>query len=147
MSRPSLGNQESELLRYIAEQGPLTVGEVAEGYGKPRGLARSTVVTVMERLRKKGYLTRQRDAVDGVFRYASSAPSGELVGGLIQQFVQKTLGGSLTPFVAYFARSEQLSGEERAQLERIVARLEAEEAKQPESAEATDAANQPETKP
>ena len=44
----SLGELELELMRWITQQGPTTVGEALEWFGAPRGLARSTVVTVME---------------------------------------------------------------------------------------------------
>jgi predicted transcriptional regulator len=123
MSRPSLGQQELEVLRYVVDHGPATVGEVAEGFGVPQRLTRSTVVTVMERLRKKGYLTRKQQ--EGVYQYASPVARDEIMGGLVQQFVEKTLAGSLTPFVTYFARCSQLSDEELAELQRLVSKLEA----------------------
>ena len=59
-----LGDQELDLLRYVTEHSPITVREAAESYGRDRGLARTTVLTMMERLRSKGYLTRTE--VDGV---------------------------------------------------------------------------------
>lgn len=122
MKSPTLGDQELDLLRYISESGAVTVGEVVEGYGQPHQLSRSTVVTVMERLRNKGYLKRSKQ--DGVFRYSCPIAPDEVVGGLIQRFVEKTLAGSLLPFAAYFARSERLSDTERAELERLIAKLE-----------------------
>jgi predicted transcriptional regulator len=118
----SLGEQELELLRWIAEQGPVTAGEVAEGFGVPQELARSTVVTMMERLRTKGYLTRIRQ--DGVYRYASPVGRDALLGGLVQRFVEKTLAGSLSPLMAYFAGAQRLSPEELAQLEGLIRKLE-----------------------
>lgn len=124
MLKASLGDQELDILRYVAEHGPRTVGEVAEGFGMPHGLSRSTVVTVMERLRKKGYLHREK--VEGVFRYRCPVSQDEIVGGLIHRFVEKTLAGSLLPFAAYFSRSNQLSTEERAELERLIAKLQPE---------------------
>src|ERR1700721_205836 len=118
MLKASLGDQELELLRYIAEFGPSTVGEVADGYGSPHDLSRSTVVTVMERLRTKGYLSRDKAA--GVFRYRCAVDQDEIVGGLIHRFVEKTLAGSLLPFAAYFSRSSRLSESERAELELLI---------------------------
>ncbi len=53
MLRASLGDQELEILRHVSEHGSRTVGEVVDGYGTPHELSRSTIVTVMERLRKK----------------------------------------------------------------------------------------------
>jgi predicted transcriptional regulator len=119
----SLGEQELELLRWIAQRGSVTAAEVAEGFGAPRKLARSTVVTMMERLRKKGYLNRiQRD---GVYRYASPVGQEALLGGLVQRFVEKTLAGSLSPLIAYFARAQRLSPEELTQLEGLIHKLQA----------------------
>ena len=60
MRGKTIGDQELALLQYIDEHAPATVGEVASGYGEARGLARSTVLTMMERLRAKGYLQRQQ---------------------------------------------------------------------------------------
>src|ERR1700761_7314713 len=83
----SIGDQELALLRYVAEQGAVTVAEAVEGYGTARGLARSTVLTMMERLRAKGHLDRRR--VDGVFQYSSPASPTELLRGVVQSFVEK----------------------------------------------------------
>ena len=118
----SLGDLELELLRWIAQQGTITVGEAQEGYGAPHGLARSTIVTMMERLRTKGYLTRRKQ--DGVFRYASPVGQEALLGGLVQRFVEKTLAGSLSPLLAYFAKGRKLSAEEMTQLEGLILKLE-----------------------
>src|SRR5258708_29050936 len=98
MESHSLGEQELDVLRFIADHSPLTAREVAEGYGQERGLAKTTVLTVIERLRKKKYLTRKRR--EGIFFYAPRVPKNELLQQLVQQFVQKTLAGSVTPVVA-----------------------------------------------
>ena len=84
IAEKSLGDLELELLRWIAQQGPTTVGEAQEGYGVPHSLARSTTVTMMERLRSKGYLTRRKQ--DGVFRYASPVGQEALLTTLCSGF-------------------------------------------------------------
>src|ERR1700712_1298581 len=88
MKSKTIGDQELALLRYVAEQGEATVGQVAEGFGSPRGLARSTVLTMMERLRGKGYLERRQ--AEGVFRYAARETDGELLHGVVRDFVERT---------------------------------------------------------
>jgi predicted transcriptional regulator len=117
----AVGDQELAVLRYVAEHGPATVGEVAERYGEAQGLARSTILTVMERLRAKGHLTRRK--VDGVFQYASRVPKAELLRGVVGDFVQRALAGSLSPFAAYLAQAETVSDEELEQLQDVVRRL------------------------
>ncbi len=115
------GSQELALLRYIAEHGPLTVGRVAETYGAEHGLARSTVLTVMERLRRKGHLGRKR--MDGVYVYASSLDKAGVLRGAVGQFIERALQGSLSPIAAYLAERGEVSDEELRELRRAVKAL------------------------
>jgi predicted transcriptional regulator len=105
----------------VADRAGARGGEAAEEYGGGRGLARSTVLTMMERLRRKGHLERRR--VGGVYRYTATRLAGETMRGVVASFVERTLGGSLSPFAAYLAAAESVSPAELAELERIVARL------------------------
>jgi predicted transcriptional regulator len=116
-----VGDQELEVLRYVADNGPVTVGQAAEGYGAPRGLARSTILTVMERLRAKGYLTRVRRG--GVFQYVSKDSGDNVMRDLVASFVQRSLSGSLSPFTAYLAEATDVSDEDLAELQSTLARL------------------------
>ena len=115
------GEQELALLTWLAEHPAFTVGEVAEQYGAPRALARSTVLTMMERLRKKGHLSRQR--VEGVYRYTTGAGPEDLLKDAVGTFVARTLGGSVSPFVAYLGDEAEVTPEQLAELEDLVARL------------------------
>ncbi|SEM20029.1 Predicted transcriptional regulator [Pseudoxanthomonas sp. GM95] len=121
MRRKSIGDQELALLQYVGEQGDATVGEVAAGFGEARGLARSTVLTMMERLRTKAYLSRKQ--VDGVYRYVTTAGQDAVVQGAVQSFVEKTLQGSVSPFVAWMSQRSEVSDGELAELEALVAKL------------------------
>ena len=129
MTPGSIGDQELALLRFVGDRGGATVGEAAEGFGDPRHLARSTVLTMMERLRRKGHLGRK--AVDGVYRYQTRVSSAELLRGVVRRFVEGNLGGSLTPFVAYLSESSDVTPDELRQLEEAVARLQSRTTKEP----------------
>jgi predicted transcriptional regulator len=119
--RRTIGDQELALLRFVSDRGRATVAQAVEGFGAPRGLARSTVLTMMERLRKKGHVTRRR--ADGVYHYAPRTEPGTAARHAVEAFVQRTLGGSITPFVAYLADREQVSDEELAELETLLSQL------------------------
>ena len=126
-SQKSIGDQEMALLRFISDAGRATVAQAVEGYGQPRGLARSTVLTMMERLRKKGHLGRRR--VEGVFHYAPRTAPGAALQHAVSTFVDRTLGGSITPFVAYVAEREGLSDDEIGELESLLEKLQRERKK------------------
>ena len=124
MRNKTIGDQELALLQYIAEQGDASVGEVAAAFGESRGLARSTVLTMMQRLRAKAYL--QRKQVGGgveVFRYSTTARQDDVVRNAVGSFVEKTLQGSVSPFVAWMSQRTEVSDNELAELEALVATL------------------------
>lgn len=118
---PRLGEQEMEILKYVNEQAPVAVRDVAEHFEKVQGLARTTVLTVMERLRKKGFLSRSQ--VNGVFKYAAKFETGDVLSSKVSDFVEKTLGGSVSPLLSYFLSSDKLSEEEIKQLKSLAAKL------------------------
>src|SRR5215469_287212 len=97
--RDPLGHLELDVLRYIADHHPITVREVAAHFAETSGQARTTVLTVMERLRSKGYLARRR--ADGAHQYRPKISKAELLDGLVGDFVEGVLGGSISPFIAY----------------------------------------------
>lgn len=123
----SIGDQELALLRFVSDQGRATVAQAVAGFGQPRGLARSTVLTMMERLRKKGHLSRRQ--ADGAYQYTPRLAPGLAVRQAVQTFIDRTLGGSITPFVAYLAERERLADDELAELETLLARLHRERGK------------------
>ena len=120
MTKLPVGEQELRILKDLVERGPGSVGELHARYGEPLGLARSTVLTMMERLRRKGYLTRRMD--DGIYRYESKGGE-QLLSGLVGRFVDKALGGSLSPFAAYLSERASITDDELRELEQVLGRL------------------------
>ncbi len=117
----SLGRAELEILQYVADHQPISVRDVADYAAQANGLARTTVLTVMERLRKKGYLARRK--AKGIYRYSLKLAKTELMQTLVRDFVDGVLGGSVSPLMAYLAQTDDLSDEEIARLRQLVRHL------------------------
>lgn len=116
MLRPSrITPAELPILQYITDHHPVTVGEVAEHFASAK---RTTVLTLMERLRAKGHLTRKK--IGGVYHYSPSVQKRELLQRLVREFVEKALGGSLAPFVAYITQRADLTDDELKQLKQLL---------------------------
>jgi predicted transcriptional regulator len=120
--RQTIGRAELELLRFITDHFPITVREVGEHLAATKGQTRTTALNMMERLREKGYLTREK--VEGVYRYSPSQTKSQLARGLVRDFVQDALGGSLQPFVAYLTEEGDLSPQQLEELKALVQTLE-----------------------
>lgn len=125
-NRGTIGREELQVLRYVADRHPVSVREVADHVAATSGKARTTVLTVMERLRGKGYLVRRKKG--GIYLYSPKRSHAEVLRGLVADFVREALGGSVSPFVAYLAEEGNLKDEEVRELARLVADLEAQRA-------------------
>src|SRR6188508_859073 len=96
-----LGRLELEVLQYVADHQPASVRDVATHFAETSGQARTTLLTVMERLRTKGYLKRRK--IGGANRYTPTMAKAELLSRMVGEFVEDVLGGSASPFVAYLS--------------------------------------------
>jgi len=121
MRRQSLGEQELGVLRYVTENGPVSVRQVADAFAESHQLARTTLLTVLERLRAKGYVEREK--LDAAFVYRSTQDQKRITSNLISEFVRSKLGGSVQSFVAYLSDAEGLTKDEIEELKRVVDKL------------------------
>ena len=124
-SNEPLGRLELDVLRYGLEHSPITVREAAEYFAKTSGQARTTILTVMERLRAKGYLTRRKLA--GRHQYVPTVRKAEFLHRMVREFVNDVLGGTVSPFVAYLTQSSLLNEDEAKKLAELLKRIESRE--------------------
>jgi len=121
-----LGTLELDVLKVIWEHPGCTVAEAAEHLPN-RQYARTTVLTVIQRLHAKGLLRRRKEA--GLYRYAATRPRQQVLSRLITGFVKNVLDGSPAPFVAYLTEARSLTPDQKAALDAIVRDLEEKEGK------------------
>ena len=110
-----------EVLAFVLDRGPVSLREAADHFSGPPGLARTTVHSVLERLRTKGYLVRERS--DEALQYKAAVERKSLLNGLVTQFVSARLGGSISPLVAYLGEAKNLTDEEIEELRAVVKKL------------------------
>ena len=96
---------------------------MAEEFGRTEALARSTVLTMMERLRNKGHLTRR--LTDGVYRYSPRAATGDVVRGAVQRLRRQDPRRLAVAARHLSGRAGEVSESELAELEDVVERLQA----------------------
>ena len=112
------GSLETEIVRHVSANPGRTGREIAEALADERGVARTTVLTVLERLRTKGLLSRRKR--EGVFRYQAEMPAGTAMRHSVARFVEQILGGSVSPFVAFLQDADRLTDQDIDELEQLV---------------------------
>jgi predicted transcriptional regulator len=119
-----IGAIELRLLEHITNTGPMSVREAADSFGKEHGVGLTTVQQMMDRMRKKELL--QRDQIGGTWIYRSVESRETLLKGVVKDFVERTLGGSLEPFALYLADRSTVSEQTMTELRNIVGLLSSE---------------------
>jgi predicted transcriptional regulator len=122
LNQKRIAPAEMEILRYVMDNEPVSAREVADAMMEKKGFARSTSQTLLERLRLKSYLNRSPR--EGVNQYELGIPRAELMKALVSDFVESSLGGSMSPFVAYFTERGNLSDDEAKKLSELLDKLE-----------------------
>ena len=121
MESKHLGDLELAVWRHIPDEGA-TVTQEAKHFAEVRGLARTTILTVMERLRIKKFLSRRRDGK--AWRYFLRKPKSEVFLGLVRRFMDRTLGGSVDPFMTYLMSDAKLTAAQIQELKQFVEKAE-----------------------
>jgi predicted transcriptional regulator len=78
----ALGDLERDVMAQLWDAGePLTVRQVFDRLSRERDLAYTTVMTVLDRLAKKGVVTQER--ADRAYRYAATQTREEMTAALM----------------------------------------------------------------
>lgn len=114
----ALGELEARVMTRIwARGGPATVRDIVGDLQDDRPVAYTTVMTVMDNLRKKGWLRRQEDG--RAYRYEPAVTSEEYNAGVMRQALTSSSdpAGTLMHFIG------ELSAEEASALAEAYRRL------------------------
>ena len=115
---PALGELEARVMRKIWDRGrPATVRDILSDLERERPIAYTTVMTVMDNLRKKGWLRRQ--AAGRAYRYEPVVSAEQYGAGLMRQALDASSDRAavLMHFIG------DLSAEEAAAVEEAYRRL------------------------
>ncbi|HEY4262958.1 MAG TPA: BlaI/MecI/CopY family transcriptional regulator [Schlesneria sp.] len=89
---PQLSETQLEIMTVIWRRGEATVGEVWKELSAQRPVARNTVLTLMERLEKKGWLQRRADG--HLYHYSATVNREETLGKMVGRLVDTAFSGS-----------------------------------------------------
>jgi len=125
--RVPVSDAELEVLKVLWSSGPATVRDVGAALRRQRRrLAYNTVLTLLSRLRDKGYVDADRGGTAHLFRAIVNRE--ELLGSTLAALADRVCDGTASPLVQALVRGQRFSAEEIAQFRRLLDDLEPEDA-------------------
>ena len=94
------------------------MAEIWDFISETRAVARATVLNLVDRLEKRGWLKRHKAA--GVYRYAAAVDRETTSSQVAAEFVDDFFGGSASELVMSLLGAKRLSGDEFEQLKRLL---------------------------
>lgn len=118
-TRTPVSDAELEVLKVLWAGGPATVRDVAAALRRQkRRLAYNTVLTLLSRLRDKGYVAADRRGTAHVFRPVVSRE--DLLGSSLTALAERVCDGTASPLVLALVRDNRFSAQEIAELRRLL---------------------------
>lgn len=120
--RMPVSDAELEVLKVLWASGPATVRDVAAALRKRRRrLAYNTVLTLLSRLREKGYVSTDRRDTAHSFRAAVTRE--ELLGFSLASLADRVCDGTASPLVLALVKGKRFSAEEIAHFRKLLDEL------------------------
>lgn len=119
-----LGTAELEVLRAVWDDQPATVRQVLNRlHDRGRNVAYTTVQTVLTRLEQKGFVRSDKSGLAYVYRATVSRE--RLSKSRLRDLVDELYDGAAGALVLQLVRSERLTRDEIAELQKLIERLDA----------------------
>ena len=124
--RVPVSDSELEVLKVLWAQGPSTVRDVASALRRQkRRLAYNTVLTLLSRLREKGYAAADRREQAHQFRATVSRE--DLLGSSLAALAERVCDGTASPLMLALVKGQRFSSDEIAAFRRLLDDLEPED--------------------
>lgn len=117
----TLTEQELEIMKEVWELGSATVRDVYEALLERKTVAYTTVMTMMNILETKGHLRKRAEG--RAFLYEPTQPKSQLVGSMVDDFVDRVFDGAAQSLVLSLVRERKLSREELSEISKLIQRV------------------------
>lgn len=120
MNTPKVFESEYRFCLILWENEPINSTQLARLCHEKLGWSRTTTYTVIKRLSQRGVVKNENTIV------TSLVSKNEVQAAEIDELVEKKFGGSMPAFIAAFTKRRSLSGEDVAQIRKMLDEYEGE---------------------
>jgi predicted transcriptional regulator len=122
--RHQLTELQLAILRVVWDHGEATVQDIWEALHKERGLAQTTVATMLSRLERRGVVTRRAQARQ--YHYKADVTEQEVQHSMVGELTERLFDGDVTALVQHLLSDEDISPGDIAKIRDMIERVETE---------------------
>src|SRR5256714_15113457 len=125
--RHQLTELQLAIMRVIWDRSEATVQEIWEALHAERGLAQTTVATMLSRLERRGVVTRRAQARQ--YHYRAAVTDQEAQHSMVGERTERLFDGDVTALVQHLLQGEDVSPGDIAKIRDMIERVETPESK------------------
>ena len=116
--KADLSPVELEIMSVLWRKGNATVKDIQAALGSQRPLARTTINTLLSRMKDKGYVEAHEK--NFAFEFSPLVERESVTRSKLGDLVDKVLEGNISPLAAYIVENRELTPDQVKVLEEIV---------------------------
>ena len=117
-----LGDLQLAIMRVLWLHGESTVAAVHEALREERGLAPTTVATMLTKMEKKGVVSHRTEGRKFIYRPVVS--EGAVQRSMVGELKDRLFGGNVTAFVSHLLAEHELDADELQRLKDLIGDME-----------------------
>lgn len=121
----TLADLQLAIMRVLWAKQEATVAQVHEALFDERGLAPTTVATMLVKMEKKGVVRHHSEGRR--FVYAPTVTEGEVKRSMVEELTERLFAGDVTALVSHLLAEHETNPAELEELKRLIAESESEE--------------------
>jgi BlaI family transcriptional regulator, penicillinase repressor len=124
----TVSDAELEVLKVLWQRGPVMARDVEQELKqRHKRWAYTTILTLLARLRDKGYVTQAKHIIGAAHLFAPAVTREQLLGQSLSALADRVCDGTASPLVQALVNGRQLNKQDIAQLRQMLNDLEEKE--------------------
>lgn len=120
--RHQLTELQLTILRILWERGEATVQDIWEALHPERGLAQTTIATMLSRLERRGVVTRRAQARQ--YHYKAAVTEEEVQHSMVGELTERLFDGDVTALMQHLISGKDVSPGDLAKIREMIERAE-----------------------
>lgn len=114
----SLGDLQHAIMRVLWDRGEAPVAEVHQALLIERGLALTTIATMLAKMEKKGVVTRRMEGRG--FVYAPAVTESQVHRTMVSELTEQLFDGNAAALVSHLLSEQQIDRGELGEIKRLI---------------------------